>query len=204
MKVLGLEVNLSKSILSPKGVGLEFAKRTLVNGIDVSPIPFKEQDAARRDLPSMVAFANKYKLTFLQVIRFLGYGYKVDPTKHNRIIKVIKIALAVPKSPSDFLNIFLPQSLIDTNMTEQHLGGQPLDAVMDWVLRFIDFLIKEYKSLITQLRYSDFLEGEMVSMRRNPQSDPLIFIKEEVLRSSLPKTISVFKVLLTATTKRLE
>jgi hypothetical protein len=204
MKVLGLEVNLSKSIISSKGVGLEFAKRTLINGIDVSPIPFKEQDAARRSLPEMVSFAVKYKLTFLQVIRFLGYGYKIDPTKNNRIVKVIKLALSIPKTSLDYLNIFIPKILFESVMTEKHLGVLPFDAICSFLITFIDFMIKEYKLLLNELKYSDFLEKEMVNMRMNPKSDPLIFIKEEVLRTSLSKTISQLKILHEVTSKRLE
>jgi hypothetical protein len=204
MKVLGLEVNLSKSIISSKGVGLEFAKRTLINGIDVSPIPFKEQDAARRSLPEMVSFAVKYKLTFLQVIRFLGYGYKIDPTKNNRIVKVIKLALSIPKTSLDYLNIFIPKILFESAMTEKHLGVLPFDAICSFLITFIDFMIKEYKLLLNELKYSNFLEKEMVNMRMNPKSDPLIFIKEEVLRTSLSKTISQLKILHEVTSKRLE
>lgn len=39
---IGVECNLSKSILSPKGIGLEFAKRTFFHGDNVSPSPLKE------------------------------------------------------------------------------------------------------------------------------------------------------------------
>lgn len=39
---LGVSCGLAKSILSPKGTGLEFAKRTFVDGYDVSPISLKE------------------------------------------------------------------------------------------------------------------------------------------------------------------
>jgi hypothetical protein len=42
MKDLDVEVNLSKSILSPKGKGLEFAKRFYYLGKDCSPIALKE------------------------------------------------------------------------------------------------------------------------------------------------------------------
>jgi hypothetical protein len=35
-------VNLSKSILSPKGLGLEFAKRYYIGSVDASPISLKE------------------------------------------------------------------------------------------------------------------------------------------------------------------
>jgi hypothetical protein len=41
MKELGVEINLSKSLISKNGT-LEFAKRAYVRGVDVSPISLKE------------------------------------------------------------------------------------------------------------------------------------------------------------------
>jgi hypothetical protein len=39
MKDLGVEINLSKSVISPKGNVIEFAKKTYLNGINVSSLP---------------------------------------------------------------------------------------------------------------------------------------------------------------------
>jgi hypothetical protein len=39
---LGVSINLSKSVIATSKPVLEFAKRTSVNGIDVSSLPFKE------------------------------------------------------------------------------------------------------------------------------------------------------------------
>jgi len=119
MKILGLEINLSKSVLSPKGIGLEFAKRTLINGTDVSPVPFLEQIAARRTLSEMLSFRVKYNLSLLQVLRFLGYGYKVDPSKNSRIVKAIKVALMIPKTSKDLIDLFVPVSVYLKSLTEE-------------------------------------------------------------------------------------
>jgi len=72
---IGVKCGLHKSILSPKGIGLEFAKRTFVNGVDVSPVPLLELDSALHDLSSWVAFASKYGLHFDRQARVLGFGY---------------------------------------------------------------------------------------------------------------------------------
>lgn len=47
MKDIGVTIGLAKSVISPKGLGLEFAKRTLIRGnegklIDISPLSLKE------------------------------------------------------------------------------------------------------------------------------------------------------------------
>jgi len=41
MKYIGVECNLSKSLLSPNSTALEFAKRTIYKGEDVSALPWK-------------------------------------------------------------------------------------------------------------------------------------------------------------------
>jgi hypothetical protein len=39
---IGVEIGLAKSLISPKGHAVEFAKRTIWRGVDISPIPFTE------------------------------------------------------------------------------------------------------------------------------------------------------------------
>ena len=106
LKSLGVEVGLAKSVISPSGTGLEFAKKTLLNGVDVSPIPFKEASAAHRNFSSLRSFAEKYSLSTLQILRFLGYGYKVDPTKNSMVVNKLKTAFNVPRTSADLLEIF--------------------------------------------------------------------------------------------------
>lgn len=106
MKDLGVEVGLAKSVVSEKGLGLEFAKRTIVGGADVSPIPFKEMSSAHRSLSTMTAFAQKYKLSTLQILRFLGYGYKVTPHKNNKIMAALDTAAVIPTTYEALLDLF--------------------------------------------------------------------------------------------------
>nr|WAY16587.1 putative RNA-dependent RNA polymerase [Rhizoctonia solani mitovirus 110] len=85
LEAFGMPVNQSKSILSPKGIGLEFCKRTIIKGVDVSPVPFMEFIAANLTLPEAVAYGKKYSLTFPQLIKTLGYGYKVLGGLHRHV-----------------------------------------------------------------------------------------------------------------------
>jgi hypothetical protein len=107
MTQLGVEIGLSKSILSPKGKGLEFAKRTILGGTDVSPIPFKEVSSAHRSFANMRSFMDKYNLTLNEVIRLLGYGYKVDSTKNTRLVRAIKMGLSVPRNHTELISLFI-------------------------------------------------------------------------------------------------
>lgn len=106
MKLLGVEIGLAKSIISPKGIGIEFAKKTLIMGQDVSPIPYKEQSSAHTSMASLIMFQRKYNMSDLSVLRFLGYGYKVDPSKNNRIVKSLSVAKAIPTSYDSLKSLF--------------------------------------------------------------------------------------------------
>lgn len=107
MQDLGVEVGLAKSVLSPKGKGLEFAKRTLVNGIDVSPIPFKEQISAHQSTYNIRNFCDKYNLSPLAVLRFLGYGYQVSPEKDNMVNHVLRIIRLLPNTGAELSALFI-------------------------------------------------------------------------------------------------
>jgi hypothetical protein len=72
---LGVTCGLHKSLLSPQGKGLEFAKSTFVDGVNVSPISLKELSSALKDLGSFASFSRKWKLNWDRQARVLGYGY---------------------------------------------------------------------------------------------------------------------------------
>lgn len=105
MKSLGVKVGLAKSVLSPKGKGLEFAKRTIIDGIDVSPVPYKQQQAAHSTVGAALQFAKAFKLSDLSLLRFLGYGYKVSPNKVNRTNLALKIAQLVPTTSGQLYSL---------------------------------------------------------------------------------------------------
>jgi hypothetical protein len=52
LEELGVECGLHKSILSPKGLGLEFAKSTFIDGVNCSPLSLKELQSSLSDLAS--------------------------------------------------------------------------------------------------------------------------------------------------------
>lgn len=155
LRILGVEVNLSKSIISKKGTGLEFAKKTLVGGLDLSPIPFAEQSAATRNWSSAIAFKRRHELTDLNFLRFLGYGYKVDPNKNNSLNRIISLALSIPTSDKEFIEFFsLKREFIDLMAHKV-----PLRVVRSTMVRTIcqhmDTLLKQAKACKSQLIYTD-------------------------------------------------
>jgi hypothetical protein len=77
IKQLGVECGLHKSVLSPKGIGLEFAKKTFYKGINISPTPLAELSAALSSPTAMIPFMKKYNLSLLTGAKVAGFGYKV-------------------------------------------------------------------------------------------------------------------------------
>lgn len=179
MKILGLEINLSKSVLSPKGIGLEFAKRTLINGTDVSPVPFLEQIAARRTLSEMLSFRVKYNLSLLQVLRFLGYGYKVDPSKNSRIVKAIKVALMIPKTSKDLIDLFVPISVYLKSLTEESF------LAWDGLLRYFNQNISVRNKLFS------FIESNLIRLRKETGKYSLYQLKLESMRESADLAVQI-------------
>jgi len=81
MEGLGVDINLGKSIISPSSLGLEFAKKTLFKGQDVSPVPIREYSAALATSAALVAFVKKYSLPDSVVKRLLGLGSRSSHSK---------------------------------------------------------------------------------------------------------------------------
>lgn len=98
-KSLGVEVNLSKSILSRSGTGIEFAKRTFYKGVDVSPLSFRELSTSLMNGSAMKTFQSKWKIPSETLWRILGHGYKSSLSSRSRAL--FEILLQVPSSAQD-------------------------------------------------------------------------------------------------------
>jgi hypothetical protein len=74
---LGVECGLHKSLLSPSGTALEFAKRTWHLGKDVSPLTVKELVACLLSTQNLVSFMRNHQVSLPSILKIAGYGYKV-------------------------------------------------------------------------------------------------------------------------------
>jgi hypothetical protein len=77
MQEIGVDINLNKSLISRSGRVMEFAKKTIFNGVDVSAIPVKEIFAGVKAVSASLELAVKYRLTPALYLRLFGAGYKV-------------------------------------------------------------------------------------------------------------------------------
>jgi hypothetical protein len=113
LKSLGMEVNISKSIMSDRGHALEFAKRTFFRGVDVSPFPLKELGSAQGLLPGLIQFKQKYNLSLVELLRALGFGWR--NLSHlgkplgslNAQIRAIVLADSIPNTAEEAKEFFL-------------------------------------------------------------------------------------------------
>jgi len=109
---LGVECGIAKSLLSNNRSVIEFAKRTLYEGVDISPIPLSEFLSALYYLPDAISFARKYHLTFPALLKALGFGYKVRSTmfKHigrlNSKVRALMFAYHLPDSDEATVTLF--------------------------------------------------------------------------------------------------
>jgi hypothetical protein len=128
MASLGVTIGLAKSLVSPYGTALEFAKRTFWNGVDVSPISFVEIQMAFTHPAGAVDFIKKYSLTLSAFLKAAGYRFNVlgglnKPLgKLNSKVRLLVLALNTPVSVeeiNDFFTLGMPRSGIGLNETKE-------------------------------------------------------------------------------------
>jgi hypothetical protein len=143
MEAIGVKINLSKSILSHKGKGLEFAKRTFVDGQDVSPVSFRELSEALLpgNISSWVAFSRHYGLNFYQQAKILGYGYHTCKTSFRKMNHALKVLYLTNIAKIDFTSEVLQlqhKVPIDLNANVQAFKDTVLKPIL------VDLKVKLY------------------------------------------------------------
>jgi len=156
---LGVECGIAKSLLSYNRSVVEFAKRTLYKGVDVSPIPLSEFISALYYLPDAISFARKYHLTFPALLKALGFGYRVRSTMFKYIGKLNSKVRAL------MFAYHLPED--DEAATALFSKGNPMLSKST-----LELVLKEFKTVMMQ-RYLPRIETKL----KNWVSTPVI-IKE--------------------------
>jgi hypothetical protein len=112
MKILGVGIGLHKSLISKRGIALEFAKRTFYKGMDVSPVSFLEMQAAFSAPAAAVTFIRKYKLTIQDFLKAAGYRYRVlgGLQRHigvlNSKVRLLILAVNTPTTVEEIEKFF--------------------------------------------------------------------------------------------------
>lgn len=155
IRSLGVEVGLAKSIVSLDGLGLEFAKKTFLKGQDCSPVPLKELSSAHRNFSSLRSFAEKYSLDTLQILRFLGYGYRVDPTKFSsRVMRILRIIYSIPRTPQELRELFLYDFIYDSMDDLKKFSPDYIrEVTLDFLWTELHDLLKRAESSLDDIRF---------------------------------------------------
>jgi hypothetical protein len=88
IRSLGVTISEHKSLVSRGGRCLEFAKRTYLDGANVSAVPFLELQAAKGRLGALLELVNKYKLSLGEYLSFIGYGYKAKASASGQLTRM--------------------------------------------------------------------------------------------------------------------
>lgn len=87
MKQLGVGVGLHKSLVSASGTAMEFAKRFIVLGANLSPISLKEVAAAIGNLANLSQYARIHGLTAKTIAAIAGNGFRAIGAMNRNLLK---------------------------------------------------------------------------------------------------------------------
>lgn len=173
-KGLGVEINLSKSIVSTRGNTMEFAKRFIVGGQDASMFPFKEYIGATQTIAVLLEVVRKYGLTIASTLTLLGYGYRAKAnlslpfTRMAQRCKRLILALFSPGGPYGLSwREFLTMESVFLRRPPNNIGSAFEAFVRTEILR-MDDRIKALARLMRdacQLIGVDLKTGEPVDMK---------------------------------------
>jgi len=132
-----------KSLVSRNGSTFEFAKRTFLNGVNVSMVPFAEFVVGRQSLAGLLELIRKYSLSLGQTLSVLGYGYRAKANASKRLFSMPKrlrnyiVSFYGPSGPVYAgLKGWLPMK------SATSLYGTAMDRVSGLVARFFEAEVK--------------------------------------------------------------
>lgn len=112
MGAMGVKVGIHKSLISPTGSSLEFAKRYYYKKVDCSAIPLKEVYAGTISVSATVELMRKYERTIAQILAFNHFGYKAlsrIPTSFTKMSGRMRAII---------LSSLIPRTLTVSNLSE--------------------------------------------------------------------------------------
>lgn len=85
---LGVKVGIHKSLISPTGKALEFAKKFFYLIHDCSAVPLKEVFAGVRSVSALIELSIKYKASLSSLLFIAGKGYKAVSRLNANILEM--------------------------------------------------------------------------------------------------------------------
>nr|URG16539.1 MAG: RNA dependent RNA polymerase [Mitoviridae sp.] len=159
MQSMDVGIGDHKSLVSESGVALEFAKRTFLNGVDVSMVPFAEFVAGRQSLAGILELVRKYSLSFGSVMTVLGYGYKAKASASKRLFSMPKrlrnyiLAFYGPNGPAyQGLRYWLPMKSVTSTYTSVNRVSALVTSFFETEVKLALELLDSMLPLITEAK----------------------------------------------------
>lgn len=149
---LGVSVGLAKSVISQRGTSLEFAKKTLYKGVDVSPIPLKEYSAALSSPAAFMMFTKKYHCTIGIIKSLLGLGYK--SSLNTLRLRVYFVMDLFPSNPEKLRSLMLRYPMWRSKLDPTNPGAGWYDICGLLLLIVNDLKTKIYQASAKLRTYS--------------------------------------------------
>jgi hypothetical protein len=173
MADLGVAIGAHKSLVSHNGSALEFAKRTYLNGKDVSAVPLPELLVARRNLSAGLELCRKYNLSLGAYCKFLGYGYRALSHMSSRLMGlptrlrnyIVAYTLEVSSGASDVVAWLAMKSLNSVyTLTEKALQSARTSLVETLKAELLERLTKLELTLAPGFKPEEFeTQGDIVT-----------------------------------------
>lgn len=156
MKAIDCPIGDHKSLISLRGLALEFAKRYFLRGKDHSAAPIAEYWAAKGNLPAAAQLSRKYQLTLAQFLTVMGYGYRSKGSVTGRLVS-------------------LPQRLRNYVVTYYSPAGFGFTNLRDFfTLRGVGSHYKVSEAKVAALVQSFFSKEIEKLLKRLDKLDPLV------------------------------
>jgi hypothetical protein len=164
IKLIGMEVGLHKSVLSNDGSCLEFAKRVIWKGVDISPISVTEFFASLSGFGSLLEFMRKYSMSLISVAKMLGFRFRALAKLHtfnlaNYKLRMLQVAASFPAKAEDVQGYL---ELGKVNMPKFTLGTEAFIA---------SFSSKELRGLLRSIseRINSYMNDKRLFMQLGNQ-----------------------------------
>jgi len=163
MSWLGVKVGIHKSLISPSGNSLEFAKRYFFLKKDCSAIPLKEVYAGTISISASAELMRKYKISLASLLAFNQFGFRSLAKMTNPLVKLSGRMRAIILS-SLFPMEWTPSSLLAFLSIRSLVSSKPVNPAR--VQGISDSFVSLIKKQIDRLDDSMSLIRYLVAVDR--------------------------------------
>lgn len=90
----------------------------------------------------------------LRILRFLGYGYRIDPTKINsRIMRVLRVVFSIPRTPEELRDLLYSDQIhTDYKHFTRFKPNDIRRSTLEFLLTEVNDLLDQAEHLLDDVR----------------------------------------------------